>query len=212
MPTHAIVELEGSGARRSNAWEVNAGLALWVARMYPTARQSLIARGRKPKEVDRLPMLQVVLLDELYTYDRLYDDMTKWYGLPYPEARRGLQKTDQDLRRLRGQISQLNQAGILAGLLLPAITKVHFAGARVERHIDLLRCLEALRLHAAAHDGKLPDRLEDIKEVLIPQDPITGKPFEYTVRGNQATLYAPPPAGEQANQGNAVKYELTLSK
>jgi len=212
MPTHSIAELEGGGAGRSNAWEVSTGIALWVAGMYPTARQSLIARGRKPKEVDRLPMLQVVLLDELYAYDRLYDDMIKWYGLPYPEARRGLQKTEQEFRRLRVQTSQLNRAGILAGLLLPAITKVHFAGARVERHIDLLRCLEALRLHAAAHDGKLPDRLEDIKEVPIPQDPITGKPFAYTVKGNQATLYAPPPAGEQANQGNAVQFEITLAK
>jgi hypothetical protein len=154
----------------------------------------------------------VVLLDELFTYDRLYDDMIKWYGLPYPEARRGLQKTEQDLKRLRVQTSQLKEAGVLAALLLPAVTKVYFSGARVERHIDMLRCLEALRLHAAVHDGKLPDRLEDVKEVLIPQDPVTGKPFEYTVKGSQATLYAPPPAGEQAIQGNAVKYEITLAK
>jgi hypothetical protein len=212
MPTYSLAELEGSRAGRSSAWEVSAGAALWVARMYPTARQSLIARGSKAKEVDRLPMLQVVLLDELYTYDRLYDDMIKWYGLPYPEARRGVQKSEQDFKRLRAQVSQLKKAGILAGLLLPAITKVHYSAARVERHIDLLRCLEALRLYAAAHDGKLPDRLADVKEVLIPQDPVTGKPFDYTVKGNQATLYAPPPAGEQANQGNAVKYEITLAR
>jgi hypothetical protein len=212
MPTHSLAELEGGGVARTSAWEVSTGIALWTARMYPTARQSLIARGRKPSDVDRLPMLQVVLLDELATYDRLYDDMIKWYGLPYPEARRGLQKTEQDFKQLRFQTSQLNRAGILAGLLLPAITKVHLAGARIERHIDLLRCVEALRLHAAAHDGKLPDRLEDIKKVFVPPDPITGKPFEYTVKGNQATLYAPPPAGDQPNQGNAVKFEITLAK
>jgi hypothetical protein len=212
MPTHSFAELEGGRPGSSNAWVVNTGIALWVARIYPAARQSLIARGKKPEEVDRLPMLQVVLLDEMYTYDRLYDDMSKWYGLPFLEARRGLQKNEQAFRSLRVQISQLRSAGILAGLLLPAIMKVHFAGARIERHIDVLRCLEALRLHAATHDGQLPDRLEDIKEVPVPQDPVTGKPFEYTMKGNQATLYAPPPAGEQANQGNAVKYEITLAK
>jgi hypothetical protein len=212
MPPITIAELEGSGRNRPNEAAVRAGFAFFVARVYPVARQALIARGKDPKEVDRLPMIQVVLLEELYTYESHYDDMMKWCGTPYPQAREGLQRAERELKKLAVQASQLARPGVLARLLLPAVQKVFFSSARAERHIDLLRCVEALRLYAAAHDGKLPARLEDIKEVPIPPDPVTGKPFEYTVKNGQATLFAPPPRGEQPNQGNSVKFEITLAK
>lgn len=212
MPTHSLALLEGSAPGSGKDWATRTAFALLAARVYPSARQALIARGKKPQEVDRLPMLQVVLLEELSNYDRLYDDMRKWWGVPYWEARRGLQNSERGLRQMRAQTSQLKTPAILAGLLLPAVQSVFLAAARTDRHIDLLRCIEALRLHAAAHDGRLPDRLEDVKEVPIPHDPVTGKPFEYAVKGNRATLYGPPPKGQQPSHSNAVKYEITLEK
>ena len=57
--------------------------------------------------------------------------------------------------------------------LLPAIAKVKGAETRLDRKIAALRVIEALRLHAAAHDGALPDKLSDVTVVPIPDDPGT---------------------------------------
>ena len=62
----------------------------------------------------------------------------------------------------------------------------------------LLRHVEALRLYAAAHDGRLPGKLSDIG-VPLPADPFTGKPFAYQVDGATARLRGSPPRGEKQN-------------
>lgn len=45
-----------------------------------------------------------------------------------------------------------------------------------------------LRSYAAANGGKLPERLEDVKETPVPANPVTGRPFEYRFDGDTATL------------------------
>ncbi|HEX5269924.1 MAG TPA: hypothetical protein VFW33_05535, partial [Gemmataceae bacterium] len=89
---------------------------------------------------------------------------------------------------------------------------VYGAAARLDRRIAALRCVEALRLYAAAHDGKLPVALADVKEVPIPDDPMTGKPFAYKVDGDTATITAGPPPGDPTPAQNTLIYELTLRK
>ena len=63
---------------------------------------------------------------------------------------------------------------------------------RLERRIGLLRLVEALRIHAAAHAGKLPEALSQVTEVPIPDDPATGHPFEYRRDGASAVIPTPP--------------------
>ena len=75
-----------------------------------------------------------------------------------------------------------------------------------------LRCVEAVRLYAAGHGGKLPPKLADVKEVPVPHDPVTGKPFEYKVSGDRATLFGPSPVGDPRDGGYALTYELTLKR
>ena len=74
-----------------------------------------------------------------------------------------------------------------------------------------LRCVEAIRLYAAAHNGRLPTTLDDVKEAPVPNDPHTGKQFLYHVGNGLATLEGPPPAGEEATDRNALRFELTLT-
>jgi hypothetical protein len=83
---------------------------------------------------------------------------------------------------------------------------------KTDRKIASVRCIEAIRLYAAAHDGKLPGALSEITDVPIPIDPVTGKEFEYKVEEGKAMLSAPPPQGEKPISGNHLKYELTLAK
>ena len=65
---------------------------------------------------------------------------------------------------------------LLVRLLIPAINKVYESRVRVERMADYLRCAEALRMYAATHDGKAPEKLEDVK-LPLPLDPSTGQGF-----------------------------------
>ncbi len=158
-----------------------------------------------------MPHVQVVFLFSLAEYDRLFDEMLKWQGVPYWQARAGLEKAEQGLKQERVKEGELERLP-LAGLFLPAVQKVFFATTRIDRKIAALRCIEAIRLYAAGHDGKLPGALGEITEVPIPIDPVTGKEFEYRVEEGKAVLAAPPPAGEKPSSGNYLKYELTLAK
>lgn len=182
------------------------GTAL-VLRAYPEAKKALIAEGRKPAEVEALPALQMVLIHSLHQYQRLQDDLLKWSSLPYWEARPRLEQAEKRIRMTRNRLE-----GMPFIDYLPAIQKVVAAPVRLERRIAALRCIEAIRLYAAAHDGKLPATLDAIPDVSIPIDPMTGKAFTYRVSGERAMLSAPPPPGEQVNSYNTLNYELTIRR
>jgi hypothetical protein len=175
---------------------------------YPEARRALIAQGHKPEEVDALPVLQVVLIATKREYDRQRDAMFKWMYLPYPEARLGLKKAEAELSRHR-QKAFLHGLP-LAQLFLPAVSSASARTFHLDRRIAALRCLEALRLYAAAHGGQLPATLADIQEVPVPPDPLTGKCFEYKLAGNRATLHGPAPSGETPGSYNSITYEVTV--
>ena len=74
-----------------------------------------------------------------------------------------------------------------------------------------MRHVEALRLYAAEHDGKLPAKLSDIS-VPLPIDPVTGKPFVYAVDGATAHIRGSSLQGEEKDPGSNVHYEVTLQK
>jgi len=94
--------------------------------------------------------------------------------------------------------------------LKPAHDRVRLLMNRMVRHVAVLQCVEALRLHAGAQKGKFPDALTDITQVPVPNDPITKKPFAYTRAGAEAVLAGPAPKGADAKE--AISYRLTLKE
>jgi hypothetical protein len=186
-------------------------LAGLVALQHPNARKSLVAMGKTEADVNAMPAAQVVLLESILRFKGMRDEMFIWCTVPYPEARQGLAKANEKIRRIRSEgIGDIFLGGLM--MILPAVDKVHFSTARTERRIAQMRTVEALRLHAA-ETGRFPAKLSDITIVPIPDDPLTSKPFEYERTSNgKALLYGPPPKGETAHVGNAFKYELTLQK
>jgi len=94
--------------------------------------------------------------------------------------------------------------------LQPAHERVRMIMKRLNRNVAALQCVEALRLYAAAGDGKLPKELSSITEVPVPNDPINQKPFVYNCTGSNAVLEAPAPKG--ATEREAIRYELKLKE
>ena len=82
---------------------------------------------------------------------------------------------------------------------------------RIERQIDALRVVEALRHHAATHDGQFPVSLDEITEIPVPVDPITGLPFGYRLDDDSALLSA---VGIRVSEIEApvaeIRYRLTI--
>ena len=60
--------------------------------------------------------------------------------------------------------------------------------AQADRQLAALTAVEALRSYAAANDGQLPERLDDVAETPVPTNPATGEQFEYQVEAGTATL------------------------
>ncbi len=93
--------------------------------------------------------------------------------------------------------------------LKPAHDRVRMIMNRLERQIAALQCIEALRLHAD-DQGKFPGSLSEIKDVKIPDDPVTGKPFVYSGIGSEALLQGPAPKGGKPKE--AIDYKFILKK
>ena len=72
--------------------------------------------------------------------------------------------------------------GNLMCQLLPSLSRASMTAAQFERRIGELRCLEAVRAYAAAHDGNAPPDLQNLPESPTPIDLITGKAFGYEAR------------------------------
>jgi hypothetical protein len=179
------------------------GLAL---KFYPEGKEELIAEGRKPADVEALPVIQVYAIHALRQFRKLQDELFKWHSLPYSEAAPGIEAADKEIRETRKHFE-----GFPFIDLLPAYDRGFLATTQIDRRIAALRCIEAIRLYAAAHGGALPSSLAEIHEVPVPVDPGTGRPFTYRPEGDRATLHPSPPVGYSAPPG-VLTYELTLKR
>ena len=78
-----------------------------------------------------------------------------------------------------------------------AVPRVVIVANRVERRMAALRVIEALRLHAAAHEGRLPDRLAEVREVPVPNGPHVQIETRHYLIGLIQTLQKGELAGER---------------
>ncbi len=94
--------------------------------------------------------------------------------------------------------------------LKPAHDRVRIQMNYLDRKITALQCIEALRLYTGSYDGNFPEKLSDVTEVKIPDDPVTKKPFSYKSTGPEAVLELE--ATEDSEGRDTVRYELKLQK
>jgi hypothetical protein len=176
-------------------------IAAMAARALPAARAHLLEQGYTPEQVDQMPVVQVVGMYQLYEYEYWMDELSKWWGLPFwqawPRMRQASERIAQDQEKVHNPLM----------VLVPSLEGARVAFVRAERNRAALMTVEALRNHAAAHGGDLPDTLEQL-ELPAPVDPYHGRPFEYARTADGCILISEPREGIGARDG--LRVELTV--
>lgn len=106
-----------------------------------------------------------------------------------------------------GVARQLFESG--AKLRAETDNKIRATAKRLDRDFAAWQCVEAIRSYVASHASRLPQTLDDIKEVSLPKDPITGAAFRYTQTDEVAVLESPAPAGG-SQEKDALYFEITV--
>ena len=163
------------------------------------ARAKLAEQGLPADRLETFSPYQVLLLEARFDYEVRRDEEMKLTYLPTWEA----------LARLDA-LPKPTEPPLLDSLLA-ALHKIRRAQGRLEQRIALLRHVEALRLHAAAHGGALPAALSEVA-VPLPADAFTGKPFRYELIDGVGHLRGTPPKGEESVAAYNIHYEITIRK
>ena len=171
-----------------------------IAAGYPGSKQFLIeSEGMDLQLVESYPKAQVFFLAQRKFHEQARDEHFKWSYLELGKVNSlaAYQSLDE---RLNEYTSRVGWAAKLPGLLLPAIQQVTNASTYCETLISMLQVIELIRMDAAKNGGRLPMKLADLS-YPVPENPSTGKPFDYEVNGEIATLTA---------ETSSIVYRLNL--
>jgi hypothetical protein len=171
-------------------WASEQTVADEVTRNLPQAREYCATTyGLSADEVEGADPFRIVALFWYGQYLEASDSFNKLTALPYSIQ-------IEQMNKMRGQLDDLKKSQP-ANVFLSVTTAYNRAVdalARGERTYDALTDVEALRSYAAGHEGKLPDRLEQVTDTPVLDNPRSGKAFIYKLDGETATLSDPEPA------------------
>lgn len=174
-----------------------------VLRAYPVCKRQLLESDFDRELIEMMDPMQVVLLRWVQVYRELLDEMVVWSRHTPRERRQAFEEIDDRFDDLAGR-----PEAVLANLMLPAVNAAGQAVLRADQRIAMLRVVESLRLYAAAHGGRLPGKLDEVTEVPLPMDPVTGAPFDYQLEGETAVLRST----ERKYIYPDTQFEITVSR
>jgi hypothetical protein len=164
------------------------------------ARRRLIDFGFAEDRLVHFPPAQIILLDEKREFEVLRDEILKLMSLPAPHG-----------AALASQIKPAAERALFAQRLVEGLMPAFWRQWNLVQRIALLRHVEALRVYAALHNGALPAKLSDVP-VPLPDDPYTGKPFQYEQTGGTAHIRGAAPGGIDNDRPAHIHYEVTIQK
>jgi hypothetical protein len=181
-----------------------ADLAAFKAKALPGARDFLkTSRRLADAQLAAMSEDQVVALYLAGGYRALWDDLFKG---SYLSPREGL----PELRAAEERVHAAKYGPLTFFVqMTPAVWSVVATEARLDRRVALLRVIEALRMDAT-HEGDLPKSLDQITEVPVPDDPVTGTPFDYRREGSAALLAGAP--SRQVPRDWDPSYRITIRR
>ena len=176
--------LTGSGPHL-NETGARLGVTALALATYTPAKQRLIAGGMDAERVEQMPVGQVIAVDAAREHRRIADELEKAWYVPFRDSLKM-----SDFPSLGTTKMDRGYGGLIASLLLPAVNAARSAEVRFQWQTGALRTVEAVRMHAAA-TGKLPNSLDEVTEVPLPENPATGKRYDYRLDGDAAVLELP---------------------
>jgi hypothetical protein len=180
--------------------------AVFAVTAYPKAKAQLADAGYSAAKIDAMCAAQAILTAEVETFEHLHNESFKWFYADSATSLNGLADAERNLLKT-GKLKQ--EIIPLVTLLLPAFSKVKSTAAEADRYVAALRLTEAIRLFAAENHDRLPATLSDIKTVPVPNDPITGKPFDYDLHDGTGAITSPSPPGSPASHG--LRWDIRLA-
>jgi hypothetical protein len=172
-------------------------------------KRALLDAGWSKADVAAMAPEQIAWLisDRHWTICR--DELFKWASVPSPRGVAGAQRSEQRSKEFLAETNPLAEFELVK--FMPMVAPLLGSVARRDRAIALFRVVEALRMHAATHDAKLPSSLEAIDAVPIPIDPVAGKPFVYHLNGD-GTADLQTPAVHPNNRFYGKHYLIQVRK
>lgn len=213
-------DLRGGPSSRKELDDIQAGVAATGLALagYSHAKASLIAQGMDRGRVEKMAVGQVIAIYTERLSSKFSDENEKLWYMPYANMQKAwdaLEKRIEDAKPF-GR-SENREIFPTASLLTQPIPTARVAQVRVERDLAALQVIEALRMFAADHDGKLPKTLNEITAVAVPNNPATGKAFQYRLDGATAILDLPP--SDQVKAANSfarsastnIRFEIQIA-
>ncbi len=173
----------------------------------------MAARGRQelPKLIDGglhrvagMSDAEVALRWFLHVHAEQSQKTAALMSLEPPAAIPRLKELQQELANFRKEL------GVPTLFLLEHPLNAYVVTQGIERRIDALRVVEAIRNYAANHDSQLPTSLDQIVDTPIPNDPFTGEPFHYEVHDDAALLSGEVIESQPGKEMAAIRYRIKL--
>lgn len=157
-----------------------------LVRGYAGAKRDLRRWGFTPERLDRLPPRAVMLIHQFHVYRHNHQAIVKWLEFP-PEL--STSHIEETLKRLREEgwtaspASKTNREWFSPLWATERTVRTYLYAIRQERYLrakrNALMVVEAVRDHMASHGGRLPRALAEITGLPLPDNPLSGRPFEY---------------------------------
>ena len=119
---------------------------------------------------------------------------------------------EKAIEKERGNLKDYNVLvrGQLEKQLDPAHERTRLTSKRLANNLNGLQCVEAIRHYAAMHEGQLPEKLSDITDVEVPNDLMSGKPFQYRRTAEGVELQSA--VSEGGDPGDLIHYAIVIRK
>lgn len=175
-----------------------------IRKSSPRARAG-VEKAHPNAPVGAMRAEQVALL---YAYDRFQierDEVYRWFLFPYAQSAQRLAESSRKFSRDQRSVDN----GYPFSIYMASLISARYRIERAERDLAVLQLIESLRLHLVQHQD-FPATLDEVVEVPLPLNPLTGRPFEYERHSpTHATLIAAAPHQPPAE---TTRYQLHLRK
>lgn len=201
--------------------QVEAEAARLTQSALPRAKQFLLAAGVPKEKVEAMSADEAVGTYLSREYRAASEELWKAWSLPYWQAEEQMLRAWRALApdrppAVENPLIQTHLATFVGSdgkvnYEIPSVLRMRYQIARSERHLDLLLTVEALRDYAARHDGRPPERLEQVRDLPVPTDPVTGEAFVYRLGGDGRTAVLEAPAPHGMSVRGTWRFELTFA-